>query len=97
MRELSIKIVIAGRTYPLTVKENEEENVRKAAKLIEDKIKDFEQNYSVRDRQDLLAMSALQFANEAVSANSKNFNDSEGLVEQVEVLDTLIENYLKNV
>ncbi len=97
MRELSIKIVIAGRTYPLTVKENEEENVRKAAKLIEDKIKDFEQNYSVRDRQDLLAMSALQFANEAVNASSGNFNDSQGLVEQVEKLDTLIENYLRNV
>ncbi|HET6244991.1 MAG: cell division protein ZapA [Bacteroidetes bacterium] len=95
MRELSIKIVIAGRSYPLTVKENEEENVRKAAKLVEDKIKDFEQNYAVRDRQDLLAMSALQFANESVAANSRN--ESENLVVQLEELDSLIDNYLKNV
>ena len=97
MKEISINIIIAGRTYPLTVKESEEVNVRKAAKRIEDKIKDFEQNYSVRDRQDLLAMCALQFANEAVSENAKNLNESLGLTVKMEALDLLIDNYLKKV
>ncbi len=59
MAEISLKILIAGRSYPITVKKEDEEGVLQAAKLINDKMKEFEQNYSVRDKQDLLAMSAL--------------------------------------
>ena len=59
MAEISLKILIAGRTYPLTVKQEDEQVVLNAAKLITDKMKEFEQHYSVRDKQDLLAMCAL--------------------------------------
>jgi cell division protein ZapA len=59
MAEVSLRILIAGRTYPLTVKKEDEQAVIDAAKMINDKVKEFEQSYSVRDKQDLLAMSAL--------------------------------------
>ena len=49
MAELSIKVNIAGRVYPLTVKREEEETVRKAAKLINDRMKDYEENYSTTE------------------------------------------------
>jgi len=61
---LKIKISIADRVYPLTIKPEQEEGLRKAAKKIEETIKKFEQSYAVRDKQDVLAMSALQFAAE---------------------------------
>jgi len=61
--KLKIKVTIGNRVYPLTIKsEQEEEGVRKAVKKINDLIKKFEQSYEVRDKQDVLAMCALQFA-----------------------------------
>ena len=61
--KLKIKVTIGNRVYPLTIKsEQEEEGVRKAVKKINDLIKRFEQSYEVRDKQDVLAMCALQFA-----------------------------------
>lgn len=61
--KLKIKVSIGDRVYPLTINsEDEEEGVRKAVKKINDLIKKFEENYEVRDKQDVLAMCALQFA-----------------------------------
>ena len=60
--KLKIKFSIADRVYPLTIDPSQEEGLRKAAKNIEAMIKQFEQSYSVRDKQDVLAMCALQFA-----------------------------------
>lgn len=62
MSQLSIKITIAGRTYPLTINMDEEERIRKAAKSIDENVAKFQKSYAVKDKQDLLAMTALQFA-----------------------------------
>jgi len=62
MSELSIKVTIAGRTYPLTIERSEEEKIRKAVSKINDNIKNLQDNYAVKDTQDLLAMTALQFS-----------------------------------
>ncbi|MEZ4853946.1 cell division protein ZapA [Flavobacterium sp.] len=60
--KLNIKISIADRVYPLSIEPNQEEALRAAAKKIEKMITQFEQSYAVRDKQDVLAMCALQFA-----------------------------------
>lgn len=60
--KLNIKLTIADRVYPLTIDPGQEEGLRKASKNIEGLIKQFEQKYAVRDKQDVLAMCALQFA-----------------------------------
>ena len=62
--KLKIKISIADRVYPLTIEETQEEALRSASKKIDTMIKEFEQNYAVRDKQDVLAMCALQFASQ---------------------------------
>jgi len=66
-----ITINIAGRVYPLNVPAAEEETLLKVGKQIENMIKDFEQNFDVRDKQDALAMCALKLGTnaEVVSAN----------------------------
>ena len=60
--KLKIKLSIADRVYPLTVEPSQEEGLRSASKKIDAMIKQFEQSYAVRDKQDVLAMCALQFA-----------------------------------
>ena len=62
--KLKIKISIADRVYPMTVTESQEEGLRSASRKIDLMIKQFEQDYAVRDKQDVLAMCALQFASQ---------------------------------
>ena len=78
--QLKIKLSIANRVYPLTIDPKQEEGLRKAAQKIDAMIKQFEQSYSVRDKQDVLAMCALQFA----SQNEQKTIDNEYLNEEVE-------------
>ena len=44
MSELSIKVSIGGRTYPLTIKRSEEEKIRKAASEIDKNLKELKNN-----------------------------------------------------
>jgi cell division protein ZapA len=66
MSELSIKVIVGGRTYPLTIKREEEEKIRKAVSEIENNIKNLKDNYAVVDMQDLLAMTSLEYATESI-------------------------------
>lgn len=70
MTNISININIADRTYPLTIKTEEEELVRKAAMMINNKIKDYSVQYAFKDKQDLLAMITLQFATSLLKLNN---------------------------
>ncbi|QYJ68220.1 cell division protein ZapA [Flavobacterium litorale] len=76
--KLKIKISIADRVYPLTVDPSQEEGLRSASKKIDAMIKQFEENYAVRDKQDVLAMCALQFA---AKTEQKQIDNAESLDE----------------
>ena len=58
---LSIKVQVAERFYPLKIKRQDEEKIRKAARLINDKVLQYKQRYTDKDAQDFMAMAALQF------------------------------------
>ena len=68
MPEINVKINIGERTYPLTVPAAQEENLRRAAKLLNDKMREYIEQYAVRDKQDVLGMTALFFATELVNS-----------------------------
>ena len=72
---LKIKLTIADRVYPLSVAPEQEEALRASAKKIEAMIKQLEQNYAGRDKQDVLAMCALQYATQ-LEQTQKNKNES---------------------
>jgi cell division protein ZapA len=91
---LSIKVSIANRTYPLRITKEETEKVMQAAENINKRIKDFEENYAVKDKQDLLAMCALQFASEAMGKTDSNSKPKQEVKENIEFLTLLIDDYL---
>ena len=76
MAKLSLKVVVAGRTYPLSVEESEESRVQKAANDINKAIKLLQDNYAVKDMQDLLAMTALQLASKSEANKSEGLDKS---------------------
>lgn len=89
--KLKIKISIADRVYPMTVFPGQEEGLRKAAKKIEAVIKQFEQNYAVRDKQDVLAMCALQFAAQTEQTTINNSHQVEEAQEKLNMLNELLQ------
>ena len=91
---LKIKLSIANRVYPLTIDPSQEEGLRKAAKSIDAMITQLEKSYSVRDKQDVLAMCALQFANQAEQHNINKVNQSEGVKEKLEALNLRLDKHL---
>ena len=74
MSKVSLKVVVAGRTYPLTVQESEVEKVKRAADDINKAIKQLQENFAVRDMQDLLAMTALQLSTKSGKATASTSN-----------------------
>ncbi len=87
MKDLSIKVTIANRIYPLTVKSEEEEAIRQAVKEIEEMIREYEQSYAVKDKQDLLAMCALQYATQVVESKMKDEVEGNGLMNRLRKLN----------
>jgi cell division protein ZapA len=59
--KLSIKVNVADRYYPLKVERENEEKIRKAARMINEKVMQYKQRYSDKDVQDFLAMASLQY------------------------------------
>ena len=66
-----IKLQIVGRYYPLVIERKDEERLRKAAKLINEKVAQYKQRYKDKDIQDFLAMTSLQFVLKELDLNEK--------------------------
>ncbi|MFY0644627.1 MAG: cell division protein ZapA [Bacteroidia bacterium] len=85
--EISIKINICDRFYPLRINASEEENVRRAAKIINERAKYYIENFSVQDKQDALSMVALEFASEMdAKTKSEDLGDVEQRLDDIERL-----------
>ena len=93
--KLSIRINIAESYYPLKVNRDEEERIRKAAKLINDKLLLYKQTYSGKDAPDFMAMVSLHFATKFLELEEKL--DETPIIEKVVSLNENIEEYLNNV
>ena len=93
--KLKIKISIADRVYPLNVDLSQEEGLRSASKKIDVMIKQFEENYAVRDKQDVLAMCALQFASQLEQKQIDKVEDHTQTTERLKNLNDLLDSFLK--
>ena len=89
---LKIKVNIANRTYPLTIKRAEEEMIRAAVKQINDAVKRFEERYAVQDKQDVLAMCALQMASQAEKLRGQNTEQVSEYEQFIKDMDEALNN-----
>ncbi|MBX7094505.1 MAG: cell division protein ZapA [Flavobacteriales bacterium] len=92
MSEISIKVQIGTRTYPLSVNPGEEELIRAAAQEVNDNIRMLQENYAVKDIQDLLAMTALQLATQLRNKKGENVPADQSELQEVNrMLDAYLE------
>jgi len=92
--KLKIKISIADRVYPLNVDPAQEEGLRSASKKIDAMIRQFEESYAVRDKQDVLAMCALQFAAQSEQKQIDKSVDLEMAFERLRQMDEKVSELL---
>jgi len=59
---LSISVWLAGRSYRIRIKPEEEVAVRKAVKQADEKIMELKSTYAGKDEQDFIAMCLLSYA-----------------------------------
>jgi cell division protein ZapA (FtsZ GTPase activity inhibitor) len=87
--KLSIRVNVADRYYPLKVEGENEERIRKAARLINEKVLQYKQRYIDKDTQDFLAMAALQYVIRLIEIEEKeeDLTVVEGLKELCDKID----------
>ena len=90
MSELSIKIKIGNREYPMKVKAEDEERVRNAGKIINEKIKSYADQFGIDDLQDLLAMVAFDSLIGKMRSEEEIDNDNSEASNKVSQLNSLI-------
>jgi cell division protein ZapA len=90
MEELSIKIRIAEREYPMKVKRDDEERVRMASRLINDKLKSYKDQFGIDDKQDLLAMVAFDSLVEKMTTEETHQVIDQTVLEKVSHLNQLV-------
>ena len=94
MEELTISVSIADRPYRMTIKRNEEEIVRKAADEINKNIKHYSDNFAFNDRQDLLAMVALEKATIAMVNDNNSIEADHNMVSTLSEIDQMLSENL---
>jgi cell division protein ZapA (FtsZ GTPase activity inhibitor) len=100
MSEVSIKVSLGNRTYPLSVNAGEEELIRAAAHEVNESLRALQENYAVKDIQDLLAMTALQMATQMISQRNTSGNDKSAPVADqagLAEVNQLLEGYLSKL
>ena len=90
-----IKIDIAGRPYFFRVeKEEDEEQLRKAGKLIDEKLFQNQQRYKDKDIQDLLAFVALQFATKTIELETVAVSTEQVEVDRLKQINEQLDTFL---
>lgn len=96
MKELSIKIKIADREYPMKVVPEDEERIRKAGRIINEKIKAYAQQFGLDDKQDLLAMVAFDIlVDKSQKEETIEIND-ETITERISSLNQMVSKVLES-
>ena len=90
--KLSIKVNIAERYYPLKIDRDDEEKIRRAASLINDKVLQYKQRYVDKDTQDFVAMAALQFVIQNIELENKT--DEAPFEESLKELNDELKSFL---
>ncbi|MBA4322512.1 MAG: cell division protein ZapA [Odoribacter sp.] len=92
--KLSIRVNVADRYYPLKVERDDEEKIRQAARLINEKVLQYKQRYSDKDVQDFLAMAALQFVIKLSEEEEKLSSEylPDALTELTQKIDAVLES-----
>ena len=94
MEKLSIKVKIADREYPMKVDAKDEENIRKAGKIINERLRSYRERFGIDDKQDLMAMVAFDSTVERIKVEGETHQMDDNIEHKIEKLNQLISEAL---
>ncbi|MFY0689555.1 MAG: cell division protein ZapA [Cyclobacteriaceae bacterium] len=94
MADLSIKLKIGNREYPMRVKPEDEERIRRAGKILNEKLKSYRDRFGIDEQQDLLAMVAFDCQVEQMKLEENQSDTDQHSLVQVQRLNQLITDSL---
>ena len=96
---VSINVHIAGRVYPLTIQSEQEDLVRTIAKDLNERVAQYQMQYTHKDKQDCIVMAimawALAFVNTTNADNAQQKTQHNLLQQQMEVLHNILNQALQ--
>jgi cell division protein ZapA len=97
MSEVNIKVEVAGSVFPLKVDAEDEQNIKEAVDLINSKIAEFERNYAIRDKKDVLGMVMLQLVSQLYKQASTAERELSHLKELFADVEEMLKQHIQNV
>lgn len=97
MSDTSVTITIAGLPLQLKVTAADHDVVQQAASFINNHISEFEKNYPVKEKRDMLAMVSLQMVTELLKKQQKQESEINRLQTLLDDLNVMVENHVKKV
>ena len=97
MSEVNIKVEVAGTVYPLKVNGEDEQNIREAVRLINNKIAEFERSYAIRDKKELMGMVMLQLVSELLKQSRGAETDLSNLRKLFTDVEGMLKNHQRNI
>lgn len=89
----NITVLIAGRPYPLKVKQNDEPAIRKIVKVLNEKVNRFQLSYPNKDKQDCLSMALLTYAVD-LHKQQQSASVNNQVSSKLSEIETLLDNLL---
>lgn len=96
---ISIKIQVGNRTYPLSIPEDKQQSIQEAADAINLRIAEYQSKFAVKDMQDLLAMTLLDYVlkqSAAPSTHQGHTAADESLANELADLERFIGKFLED-
>ena len=93
---IPVNIFVADRSYRIKIRPEEEEEVRRIMKEVNEKIVEFKTAYAGKDLQDYIAMALIMYATHPVTSSGKaQAGIAPFLQEKLEKLEALLDEQLK--
>ena len=97
MSDTSVTITIAGINLQLKVSAADHDVVQQASSFINEHISEFEKNYPVKEKRDVLAMVSLQMVTELLKSKQQQASEVQRLQTLLDELNSMVENHAKKV
>jgi len=90
--KLTIRLNIGEKYYPMRINRDDEELIRKAAKIINDKLTQYRKKYAQGELVDLLAMTALQYTKDFLERENKE--NLSTVNDELKIVNVELEEYI---
>ena len=97
MSEVNIQVEIAGSIFPLKVNTNDEANITEAVNLINTKIAEFQKNYAVKDKKDVLSMVMLQLVSQLYKESNTAQTELSNLKKVLQDVELMLIQHKQNI